>query len=85
MKDERPDLVKEFDSENDEPVDSLTCGSAYRAIWNCARCGHQWEARVQSRVKENSGCPTLECQRIKRKKTRAATAKKLETLKLSRK
>jgi rubrerythrin len=39
-----------------QPAD-VTTGSRYRAWWQCSACGHQWQARVQSRARLGSGCP----------------------------
>lgn len=53
----RPDLVGEWDEENNEltPFD-VTYGSTRKVWWKC-RFGHRWQATPNNRTAEDSGCP----------------------------
>ena len=42
---------------NTKQPGDVTAGSRYQAWWRCRACGHQWQARVQSRAQLGSGCP----------------------------
>lgn len=55
----RPDLLKEWDYENNEKnPDDITVSSSYKASWLCPK-GHQYKMIVASRTREEkpSGCP----------------------------
>ena len=53
-----PHLVAEWSSRNDTGPDRVTCGSGLRPWWQCARCGHEWQAYVAARATGiQSGCP----------------------------
>ena len=59
LKDNRPDLVEEFDTEaNPKCVSFLTCGSRFNASWICKLCGKSYQKKVWERVKLNLGCPS---------------------------
>ena len=59
LKDKRPDLVEEFDTEaNPKCVTFLTCGSRFNASWICKLCGESYQKKVWERVKLNLGCPS---------------------------
>ena len=45
----------------------VTCSSNKKVWWKCSECGHEWEATVNSRTGQGSGCP--KCSKIRRKKT----------------
>lgn len=54
----RPDLMEEWDWErNTEDPWTLMVGSNYRAFWKCKVCGNRWECRLDSRTKNEHGCP----------------------------
>ena len=61
-----PNLVNEwnFDKNDSNPSD-FVCGSEKKVWWKCEKCGYEWLARINSRVRGN-GCP--ECAKNKRKK-----------------
>lgn len=60
----RPDLLKDWDwNENKESPDMLQLSSVYYAHWVCHKCGHKWVSRLDSRTKNNHGCPM--CSRSK--------------------
>lgn len=80
MKDVRPDLVAQYDPENEVPLEEVTHGSKYKAAWICKDCGHKWLARVCNRVLKNNGCPTVECQRKTRAQRKAAKVAALKEL-----
>ena len=53
----RPDLIKEWDKNlNSKTPSEVTKSSTYIATWNCAKCSHQWRAKVNDRF-NNRGCP----------------------------
>ena len=60
-----PHLASEWITDrNDRSLEEITSGSGYKAWWKCKTCEHQWQAKVQNRVKGN-GCP--ECYNLRRK------------------
>lgn len=44
-------------------------GSAERFWWRCATCGHEWETKLEKRVRQGQGC--RKCSAVQRAKTRA--------------
>ena len=36
---------------------ALSPGSGRPAWWRCRACGHEWQARIESRTKHGTGCP----------------------------
>ena len=71
MAEERPDLIQEWDTEQNGPQTphNVTAGSPYRAAWKCGkRCEHcgntheGWRAAVVDRCKlQSTGCPFCRC------------------------
>lgn len=60
----RPDLLDDWDwVENKVNPDALQLSSVYYAHWVCHKCGHKWVSRLDSRTKNNHGCPM--CSRSK--------------------
>jgi very-short-patch-repair endonuclease len=60
----RPDLLEDWDwDENEVNPDVLQLSSDYYAHWVCHKCGHKWVCRLDSRTKNNHGCPM--CSRSK--------------------
>lgn len=53
----RPELAKEWSSNNDRMPDNVTLGSSYRAKWICPKCSREYAAIVSNRVKQNTNCP----------------------------
>ena len=41
---------------NLKPVD-VTIGSGKKVWWKCSKCGHEWQAIIESRVLYHRGCP----------------------------
>jgi predicted Zn-ribbon and HTH transcriptional regulator len=54
-----PDLCAEWDGTRNGELDpfALSPGSGRPAWWCCGACGHEWQARVESRAKHGTGCP----------------------------
>jgi len=53
----RPDLAEEWDYEaNELGPESVARATPDRYFWKC-HCGHKWEASVNNRNNNNSGCP----------------------------
>lgn len=54
-----PDLVKEWDYENNKDLkpETVSAGSSWKVHWICKKCGYHWEAAVSKRVREGTGCP----------------------------
>lgn len=54
----RPDLLLDWDWENNcKSPEELQLSSNYIAYWICHECGHKWACRLDSRTKNNHGCP----------------------------
>ena len=53
-----PELFVELNQEINihVDIDSITITSPESLIWNCSGCGHVWDAKVASRVYQQSGC-----------------------------
>ena len=52
-----PDLITEWDyKKNKIKPEEITSGSNRKVWWKCSKCGHEWNAVVNSRVRGN-GCP----------------------------
>ena len=63
-----PNLAKEwhpFKNNGKYPSD-FKSQSGKKVWWLCSKCGYEWESRIQSRTKQNCGCP--ECAKNKRKR-----------------
>ena len=58
LKDERPDLADEYDTTaNSKPLDTLTCGSNFKADWICKQCSSSFQRTVLERAQRSLGCP----------------------------
>lgn len=54
----RPDLLIDWDWDSNTALpEELQLSSNYRAHWVCHKCGHKWISRLDSRTKNNHGCP----------------------------
>ena len=53
----RPDLMNEWNSINKINPCSIGVGYSKKVYWICSKCGHEWMATVDNRVRVNSGCP----------------------------
>ena len=60
-----PRLVAEWDFEKNGELkpENVTAGSDRRVWWKCSKCGHRWQARVNSRV-YGSGCSKCKRNRL---------------------
>jgi len=58
LAEERPDLLSQWDPNNELSPSSVTCGSHKKVSWICNN-GHIWKAVVKNRV-QGSGCPYCE-------------------------
>jgi protein-arginine kinase activator protein McsA len=54
-----PDLYAEWHGTRNGQLDpfALSPGSGRSAWWRCRPCGHEWQARIESRTKHGTGCP----------------------------
>lgn len=52
-----PNLMNEWDFEKNSPLtpNDVYCGSTKKFWWKCAK-GHEWQARVYDRTRNQSGC-----------------------------
>lgn len=74
----RPDLAAEWHPTRNgdlRPYD-VTLGARRKVVWKCATCGHEWEARVNSRS-SGTGCP--HCSRFSRDVIRRTAVVCVET------
>ena len=55
----RPDLVLEWDYSKNKGIDpkNYTCGSKEKIWWKCSTCGFEWNASINNRAINESGCP----------------------------
>lgn len=52
-----PDLLDEWSSKNTiRPQEVMNNNSKDKILWVGKDCGHEWEATIQSRITQNSGC-----------------------------
>lgn len=51
-----PQLLEEWDPDNVLDPFGVNPGSAAKAQWTCATCGHAWQAQVKTRA-AGTGCP----------------------------
>ena len=53
-----PSVASYWDAaKNGVTADLVLAGSSTRRHWLCPACNHRWQATVQLRVRNNSGCP----------------------------
>ena len=54
-----PEVALFWDAEKNHPLnpDQVTVFSNMRAHWKCSACLHEWQALVQRKARNNSGCP----------------------------
>lgn len=53
----RPDLMKEWDTENILDPKEVSLGSGLDAKWTCQTCKYKWTCRIIGRTNLNFGCP----------------------------
>jgi len=60
-----PGMVAQWHPTRNEPLDPLTLrvGSHRRVWWQCAQ-GHEWQAKVGSRTRRETGCPVCSVRRV---------------------
>jgi len=51
-----PKLAKEYSSKNELPANQVIAGTSKKVWWKCSKCGHEWEATGNSRIR-GTGCP----------------------------
>ena len=58
LADMNPELIPEWHTTKNEGVTptEVMWGSAQKAWWKCAKCGHEWQARIWTRAKKGFGC-----------------------------
>lgn len=54
-----PEVASEWDSDLNKPLTPamVTPGSKRKVAWVCGKCGHKWQARINSRTRGGHGCP----------------------------
>ncbi len=77
----RPDLVKEWDFESNNPLlpTNVKAGSNQRVGWICIACGYKWQATVNGRT-SGHGCP--KCAELKKGPKRKSHETFLQELKV---
>lgn len=60
--DKHPELMKQFDLENNPDIDihHTSCNSKKIANWKCKKCGYTWKAQISSRHMGANHCPCCE-------------------------
>ncbi len=63
LKDENPELAKEWDYEKNYPLvpENFMPNSNYSVWWRCSKYGHSWKAKISNRS-HGEGCP--ECAKL---------------------
>ena len=59
LAEERPDLLSQWDINNEISPNEVSCGSHKKVWWICSK-GHKWEATVKNRALIGSNCPYCE-------------------------
>ena len=59
LAEERPDLLSQWDINNEISPEEVSCGSHKKVWWICSK-GHKWEATVKNRALIGSKCPFCE-------------------------
>ena len=53
-----PDVAQYWDhSKNEKPPEQVVAGSNLRAAWKCPDCSCEWQAFINKRAHNRSGCP----------------------------
>ena len=53
-----PALAEQFHPDNERPIEKVTPGTRYKALWACGKPGHLWRASVFNRTSSQAtGCP----------------------------
>lgn len=51
-------LLEEYSTKNEKRLDEVAPKTDYKAKWVCSACGFEWEAQMQHRTRNYSGCPS---------------------------
>ena len=64
-----PRLAEEWDYEQNsiQPTEAHA-GMRKKIWWKCKEHGHSWQATIQSRTRQGSGCPICAIKRTKKKR-----------------
>lgn len=54
---EKKYLLSEWSSKNKVSPRDISYGSGKKYLWNCSKCGFEWEADLKHRRSRNQGCP----------------------------
>jgi len=75
-----PGMVAQWHPTRNEPLDPLTLrvGSHRRVWWRCAQ-GHEWQAKVGSRTRRETGCPVCSVRRVSPTRNLAALYPEIAT------
>ena len=62
-----PEIAKEWHPTKNgtQKPNMYTYGSTYNAWWLCPKCGHEWQAEINKRVLQKTGCKKCYLERIK--------------------
>ncbi|MCR5106095.1 MAG: hypothetical protein K6B68_16820 [Eubacterium sp.] len=53
-----PNIAKEWHpTKNETSPDKIKAHSNINVWWSCAKCGYEWQTRLNNRVNQQSGCP----------------------------
>lgn len=66
LKTVKPELIEEWDYQNNTDINPETIGVSYRekVSWVCKECGSRWKATVLSRTHTGCGCPICKNKKI---------------------
>ena len=53
----RPEVVKEWSEKNTIQPNEVTEHSNKKVWWKCKKCGHEWLASINTKTRNESGCP----------------------------
>lgn len=79
-----PELLKEWDYEanGDITPDKVNVGSKYKAHWICPDCGYKYQAAVNNRTSNKSGCIKCAYKKLATLKSKAVSKINLKTNKV---
>lgn len=52
-----PEIASEWSDKNDSLPNQYLPNSGKKVWWKCATCGNEWQATINNRVSNHSGCP----------------------------
>ncbi len=56
LSDARPDLAREWSDRNNKKPNEIVMGTNTSFWWRCLKCGHEWQATPNTRVRMKTGC-----------------------------